>query len=55
MHSETIKATVDFWSPRYGRTITNEEAMEIIERFRSLFRPLEEEARRLDSEYEVKL
>jgi len=47
MRSEVIQRTIDVWSPRYGRTITDEEAMEIIERFMSLFRLLEDEAKRI--------
>lgn len=48
MQSKFIERTVEVWSLRYGRTITNEEAIRIIEQFSTLFRILQEEADRLD-------
>jgi len=48
MESRILAKTVDFWSQRYGRTITNEEAVRIIEQFSSLFRALKDEAERID-------
>ena len=48
MQSKVIEKTVEVWSPRFGQTITNEEAMRIIEQFSSLFRTLSDEAARID-------
>jgi len=34
---ETIQNTIEFWSPRYGYTISEEEAREIVVNLRGFF------------------
>jgi hypothetical protein len=52
---EVIAKTVDFWSPRFGRTINTDEATKLMDDVIQLFQILDEAARRIDDGTGVKI
>jgi hypothetical protein len=52
---EVIANTVEFWGPRFGRKISNDEAERLIDNVVQLFQCLDEAGRLVDAETGVRI